>query len=392
MLLLLLCVVTPAFGGAKLKGIKTVMIDPGHGGADPGAVYRDPNTRKQYLEKDINLNVSLLFGDMIKKNLPDVKVLYTRDRDVAVALNKRGDMANKAGADIFISVHTNSVAKGNPSGAMTFVMGHDKSKNKENLEIAMMENDVITYEDNYESRYEGYVPGSAESFIVFSLMQYSNQTQSMELATTIQRHYKSSTALTDRHARQQNFLVLWKTAMPSVLTELGFITTTKDREYLTSARGQRAMATALFNAFSEYKARVEGNTNHITIDTGGHAEATTTPSTGSSSGAVQGGGSTSGSSYNKPSADKGVVYRIQIGSGRNKLGRGDRLFKPFNWSDVTIIKFGSTYKYYVGGHSTHREAQNALRSVKRNVSDAFIVAFDNNNRIVPLDEARRRTE
>lgn len=385
-LMLLLYGVTPILAGALPGGVKTIMIDPGHGGKDPGAVFRDPATKKLHTEKEINLNVSLLLGEMIKKNLPDVKVLYTRDTDIFIDLYKRGDMANKAGADLFVSVHTNAVERGAPSGTMTFIMGHDVAKNKQNLEIAMMENDVITYESNYESRYEGYVPGSSESFIIFSLMQYSNQNQSMEFATTLQRHYKQSTALADLNARQQNFLVLWKTAMPSVLTELGFITTKKDRDYLTSSRGQKAMATALFNAFSEYKAKVEGNTNHITLDAENYA-AESTPSRYEPATVSDRESSTLSSA-----ATNGIVYRVQIGSGRNRLGRGDALLRPYNWDDVTIIRFGSIYKYYVGGHTTHREAQRELRKVKRDVSDAFIVAFDENNRIVPLNEARRKTD
>lgn len=391
LMLLLLCSITNSLAQVSPNGVNTIMIDPGHGGKDPGAVYRHPTTKKLYTEKEINLNVSLLLGDMIKKNLPDVKVLYTRSTDVFIDLYKRGDMANKASADLFLSIHTNAVAKGTPSGAMTFVMGTDDNKNKQNLEIAMQENAVISYETNYESKYEGYDPNSAESFIIFSVMQYANQSQSVEFATTIQKHYKSSTALPDLSARQQNFLVLWKTAMPSVLTELGFITTPKDRNYLISSKGQKDMATALFNAFSEYKAKVEGNTTPIQLST--DASYAGTASTSNSS-TVSGNyaSSTTRETNTVSSSSSGIVYRVQIGSGRAKLGRNDKLLKPYNWNDITITKNGSIYRYYVGALSTHREATRLMQEVKRNVSDAFIVAFDSNNRQISVDDARRKTD
>ena len=208
-------VVITANAQKKEIGINTVVIDAGHGGRDAGAVGRI------YKEKDINLDVALRLGKMIGQKYPDVKVVYTRKTDVLIPLNERGNIANKAGADLFISIHINSNKSSAPSGTSTYVMGVDKAG--KNLDVAMKENDVISYEDDYSTKYQGYVPGSPESFIIFSLIQSAYLSQSCTFADMVQKQFASQTKMQNRGVHQAGFLVLWSAAMPSILAEFGFI-------------------------------------------------------------------------------------------------------------------------------------------------------------------------
>ena len=175
-------------------GINTVVIDAGHGGPDAGAVGR------LYKEKDINLDVALRFGRMISEHYPDVQVIYTRKTDVLIPLAERGDIANRAKADLFISIHINSNKSSSPSGVSVYVMGVDKAS--KNMDVAMKENDVITYEEDYSTRYQGYKPGSTESLIMFSLMQYAYQTQSCLLADMVQKQSATRKCRTGASAKR----------------------------------------------------------------------------------------------------------------------------------------------------------------------------------------------
>ncbi len=241
---------------ATEKRLSTVVIDAGHGGKDPGCTWGDKT------EKALNLKVALLLGGMIEEAYPDVKVVYTRKDDTFVELHTRGDIANRAGADLFISIHTDAVGNNEAHGSSTYIMGNDKSE--KNLAVAQRENSVIVMEGDYEEKYEGYDPSSAESFIIFSLMQYAHSEQSMIFAEMVQKHYAKNTAITDRGARQGPYLVLWRTAMPSVLTEMGFMTHKGDRDYLHSEVGQKQVAKALFDAFSEYRTKCNEKASEVT--------------------------------------------------------------------------------------------------------------------------------
>lgn len=227
--------------------LSTVVIDAGHGGKDPGCSWGEK------LEKDLNLKIALALGSMIEEAYDDVKVIYTRRDDRFVELHERGDMANRANADLFISIHTDAVSNTEANGSSTYIMGNDKSQ--KNLAVAQRENSVIVMEGDYEAKYEGYDPSSDESFIIFSLMQYAYSEQSMLFAEMVQKHYAKNTTIVDRGARQGPYLVLWRTAMPAVLTEIGFMTNKKDRDYLHSEEGQKQVTKALFDAFSEYRTR-----------------------------------------------------------------------------------------------------------------------------------------
>ena len=198
-----------------------VVIDAGHGGHDPGALGKFSK------EKTINLNVALKLGKQIKRNCPDVKVVYTRERDVFIPLGRRADIANNAKADLFISIHTNSVAGSKTAkGASTWTLGLAKSD--ANLEVAKRENSVILYESDYKTRYAGFNPNSAESYIIFEFMQDKYMSQSVHLASLVQKEFRHTCKRADRGVHQAGFLVLKASAMPSILVELGFISNPED--------------------------------------------------------------------------------------------------------------------------------------------------------------------
>jgi N-acetylmuramoyl-L-alanine amidase len=226
-----------------------VVIDPGHGGKDPGAVGAKSK------EKDVNLAVALKAGKYISNNLMDVKVIYTRTDDTFPGLAERAEVANRHKADVFISIHSNAISDKRFSGAETYVLG--QTMDDANLQVAMKENSVITFEKDYKTKYEGFDPNSAESYIIFSLMQNTYLKQSTEFATMIQNQFRDRVGRKDRGVRQAGFVVLWRTTMPSVLIELGFISNPDEEKYLNSDQGQDYLASAIFRAFRDYKQTID---------------------------------------------------------------------------------------------------------------------------------------
>ncbi|MCK7531584.1 MAG: N-acetylmuramoyl-L-alanine amidase [Marinilabiliales bacterium] len=226
-----------------------VVIDAGHGGKDPGAVGAISR------EKSINLAVALKAGSYITENMKDVKVIYTRKDDTFIGLAERAEVANRNKADIFISIHSNAISDKRFTGAETYVLG--QSMDDANLQVAMKENSVITFEQDYQTKYEGYDPNSVESFIIFSLMQNTYLKQSTEFATMIQNQFRDRVGRKDRGVRQAGFVVLWRTTMPSVLIELGFISNAEEEKYLNSAQGQDYLASAIFRAFRDYRQTID---------------------------------------------------------------------------------------------------------------------------------------
>lgn len=207
-------------------------------------------------EKNINLNVALKLGNLIKKNCDDVKVIYTRSRDVFIPLDRRAEIANNAKADLFISVHTNALAKNRTAkGASTWTLGLAKSD--ANLEVAKRENSVILYESDYQTRYAGFNPNSAESYIIFEFMQDKYMEQSVHLASLVQKQFRHTCKRVDRGVHQAGFLVLKASAMPSILVELGFISTPEEERYLNSEAGANTMAKGIYHAFLNYKREQE---------------------------------------------------------------------------------------------------------------------------------------
>ena len=250
---------TFAQGDIDMK-IKTVVIDPGHGGKDPGTVSRNG---KVY-EKNIVLAVALELGKQIKNNYPNVKVIYTRSNDKFVPLHERANIANRNKADLFISIHVNAAEATSARGSETLVMGMDKTNS--NLEVCLKENSVVSLEEDYDSKYSGYDPNNPESFIIFSLLQNSHLEQSLIFAAKVQENLKKGPISASRGIKQGPILVLWKCTMPSTLIELGFLSNSTDYKYLTNKTYQQNMARAIFNAFSSYKKEYEKkNTNHIEV-------------------------------------------------------------------------------------------------------------------------------
>lgn len=242
-------VIKPRANGAELN---TIVIDPGHGGYDPGC-----NGANEVWEKTVTLAVSLKLGKLIEDSMPGVKVVFTRKTDKFVELWERPNMANKINADLFISIHCNSNTNVTAAGSETYFMGVHKTQG--NLDVAKRENAAVKYEANYKTneRYGGFDPNSSESHIIFSLLQNAFIKQSLKFSTLVEDNSKAFTKLSSRGVKQAGFLVLWQTAMPSVLIEIGFLTNAGDRTMLKTANGQMKVAKGILKSLKEYKADLE---------------------------------------------------------------------------------------------------------------------------------------
>ena len=231
----------------EIKPLKTVVIDAGHGGKDSGTMG---TKRYKTYEKDIALKISLMLGDYIKKNIPEVDVIYTRNDDTFIELRQRTIIANEKNADLFISIHCDGFTNSKASGASVFVMG--MSKLKENMDVAIRENSVIYLEDNYKENYDGFDPKSAESYIVFSVMQNSHLTKSINFAEKIEYEFSNRAKRKSRGIKQAPFYVISRANMPAVLIEAGFLTNPKEEDFLNTVEGQSHIASAIFRAFRSY--------------------------------------------------------------------------------------------------------------------------------------------
>jgi N-acetylmuramoyl-L-alanine amidase len=235
--------------------VRKVVIDAGHGGKDPGTVGAISR------EKDIALKIALELGRIVKENLKDVSVIYTRTRDEFIELEQRAQTANKNGADLFMSIHCNAVPRNQDQiyGTETYVMGLHTSD--ANFEVAKRENSVLLLEDNYEEVYEGFDPKSPESYILFSLYQNTYLDNSLRLAEKIEHQFATRVGRKSRGVKQAGFLVLYRTSMPSVLIEVGYLSNTTEEKYLNDPLGQTYLASAIFRAFRDYKNEIERSTN-----------------------------------------------------------------------------------------------------------------------------------
>lgn len=329
----------------KGEKIQTIVIDAGHGGKDTGALGKVTN------EKTINLAVALKFGAYIEENLPDVNVIYTRKKDKFVELSERAAIANRNNADVFVSIHCNSTETANSAiGAETFVMG--ESKNEKNLAVAKKENAAILLEDNTDA-YDNFDPNSTEAYIIFSLTQSLYQGQSLDLADKVQKQFANK-GRHDRGVQQAGFLVLWKTSMPSILVELGFINNTKEEQFLNSEKGQTQMALALYRAFEEYKREFESE-NHISNKPETKEKPTST--------------TVNGDTY----------FSVQFSTLNKKVPVTDKAFKGIK--EVEVYEYNGAYRYVSGRFLTKAEAvarQNEVRN--KGYKDAFIIAFINGKR------------
>ena len=349
-----------------------VVIDAGHGGHDPGAIGKISK------EKNINLKVALKLGGLIKQNCKDVKVVYTRTRDVFIPLDRRAQIANDAKADLFISIHTNALAKNRTAqGASTWTLGLAKSD--DNLEVAKRENAVILYENDYETRYAGFNPNSAESYIIFEFMQDKYMSQSVHLASLVQQQFKSRCKRIDRGVHQAGFLVLKASAMPSILVELGFISTPAEEKYLNTEVGTSNLAEGIYRAFQTYKREQEAR-HHGENATPRPADANR-PSTpqGKEDGQQVEGTPLPQPESGKPQATKPVeakeelIFKVQILTSSTKIPTTDKRFKGV--SRVEVFKEGKIYKYTAGATANYDEALRTKRTLEKRFKGAFIIAF-----------------
>jgi N-acetylmuramoyl-L-alanine amidase len=247
---LLSCLLLQGGAPRPFPSLRTIVIDAGHGGKDPGCLGR------KCKEKDVALSIALQFGKLVALHMPEVKVVYTRKTDVFVTLQDRAKMANRAGADLFISIHCNANLARGIVGSETYVMGVHASKG--NLEVAMRENAVIMQEADYQRRYEGFDPKSTVSHILLSNAQSAHQANSLLLASKVESHFARHTRRVSRGVKQSGFWVLAKTGMPSVLVETGFLTTPEEEAYLCSGKGQALVAASLYRALRDYRNALEG--------------------------------------------------------------------------------------------------------------------------------------
>ena len=361
-----------------------VVIDAGHGGHDPGAVGKISK------EKNINLNVALKLGRLIENNCKDVKVVYTRKRDVFIALDRRAEIANNAKADLFISIHTNALAKNRTmQGASTWTLGLAKSD--DNLEVAKRENAVILYESDYEARYAGFNPNSAESYIIFEFMQDKYMEQSVHLASLVQKQFKNRCKRIDRGVHQAGFLVLKASAMPSILVELGFISTPAEERYLNTEEGTSSLANGIYRAFLTYKREQEIRLNGSS-DTVVPKEGTTGASEGkkeksqatekpASSKSTSSTASTAKNETGKP------VFKIQILTSDKQLAKNDKRLKGLK--NVDYYKEGGLYKYTYGASEDYNLVLRTRNSIRAQFKDAFIIAFKNGKKM-DVNEAIRQ--
>ncbi len=357
-------------GSAEAKDF-VVVIDAGHGGHDPGAIGKISK------EKNINLNVALKLGKQIQKNCPDVKVVYTRTRDVFIPLNRRAEIANDAKADLFISIHTNALAKNRTAkGASTWTLGLAKSD--ANLEVAKRENSVILYESDYKTRYAGFNPNSAESYIIFEFMQDKYMSQSVHLASLVQKHFRNTCRRVDRGVHQAGFLVLKASAMPSILVELGFISTPEEERYLNTESGTTTLANGIFRAFLTYKReqeiRLNGSSQTILPEDipQPEEEKETAPPTGTTP-------KTEEKTVAAQTEYSGPVFKIQILTSSRPLGKNDKRLKGLK--NVDYYQEGGLYKYTYGASSDYNKVLRTKRSITAQFKDAFIIAFKNGKKM-----------
>ncbi len=351
-ILLLLVAFSGAFAQKKQKSKEkpfTLVIDPGHGGVDPGALGKSAK------EKDINLKVSKLFAEMVEEEYPEVRIIFTRTTDVQIPLVKRANIANDANADLFISIHSNASKSRSAKGCETFTLGAGSSA--EAKAAAMYENEVILSEENFEEIYKGFDPRSSESYIIFELMRGQDMERSAELAQMVQKGMVKNSKLYNRGVSSAGFLVLHRTVMPKILVELGFISNREEEKFIASKEGQRKLAKGIFEGFKEYYTlygKQQSSTSKITKKSDKKADETS---------AIK----------SQPKAESGTpVFKVQIFATDTKLKSNDKRLKGVK---ANYFKEGSWYKYTYGESTDYNEILKKKKEISKKFSQAFIIAF-----------------
>lgn len=364
LILTLLCMLVLTATGANRRF--TLVIDPGHGGHDAGALGAISK------EKNINLSVALQFGKYVERNMPDVRVIYTRKTDVFIPLKERANIANRANADLFISVHTNALPAGKIArGFETYTLGMHRAK--DNLDVAMRENSVISMEKGYQQTYQGFNPRSSESYIIFEFIQGKNMERSVELARNIQRKVCNGANRPDKGVHQAGFLVLRETSMPSCLIELGFITTADEERLLNDASRVDDIARGIYEGFAQYRNKYDKSISvpYRAADTESVSVAKiVSDKTQQNRTAAQ----------NKPAQQKAnvadaPVFKLQIFVSNRTLRKGDAHFK--GETDYDSYQEGNMVKYTMGASTNYNEIYRLRKSLAEKFPEAFIVAFKN---------------
>ena len=389
-----------------------LVIDAGHGGHDPGC------HGNKHKEKDVALAVALKLGKYLEENCPDVKVVFTRKTDVFLELNERAKIANDNNADLFICIHCNASPNKTVYGSETYVMGLHKTKG--NLDVARRENASILLEDNYKKNYDNFDPNSDEANIIFTMYQNAHLDQSLSLADKIQTYYKTKGCRTNKGVKQAGFLVLWKTSMPSLLTETGFLTNPEEEKFLGSKQGQDYLATSIFLAFRKYKDEIKGIKTKYNdelenrVPCSGNIVQADIPEPNMDTVAkgklpikteelkeVVPNKTELKDSIAKivdevPKVNKDVKnekdnketltptakieFKIQFYNSVQKLSAKYPKFKGIK--DISELKVGNEYKYYSGAFSDFSNALEGQKEMRKHgFKDAFIVAFNGTERI-----------
>ncbi|MCK3686396.1 N-acetylmuramoyl-L-alanine amidase [Maribellus sp. YY47] len=345
--------------------LSVIVIDPGHGGKDPGTVGGNVE------EKNVVLDIALKLGEQIQKEFPDIKVVYTRKTDVFIPLHKRAEIANKSNADLFISIHANAVEQSYVYGTETFVLGQHRSQ--DNLEVAKKENSVILLEDDYTNTYEGFDPNSSESYIMFELVQDEYKEQSISLANIVQNEFRERAMRKDRSVKEAGFLVLRRTTMPGVLIETGFLSNSSERNYLSSPGGRANIASAIFRAFKTYKTDVEQKSSFHLVTSDVKPQPVPRPVAESKKQAAP-------AIETKPNTvKKDLYYSIQIAALKKKLNPAAENFEGL--TNVFRVDAPPLSRYFSGKYENRSTAEAELSAVQKKYPAAFVVAFHNNQLI-----------
>ena len=342
---------------------KTLVIDPGHGGKDPGCVSKDRKTN----EKDIVLDIALRLQKKIEAAYPEVDVKMTRTDDRFVELESRASFANKSNANLFLSIHVNSTGSGtSANGYSVHVLGQSKVQGNDlyskNLELVKRENSVIKLEDNYQTTYQGFDPSDPQSSIIFSLMQNAYLGSSLQFAEDIASAMGSSPIKHSRGVSQDPFWVLWRTAMPAVLIECGFITNPNDLAQLRTEKGREQIADNLLKAFGTFKARYDGSMQLSDSPAEKEAEET---------------------AGNPPAAEEpvsGTVYGVQVLASSRNMSPEDPFFQGYK---PLVVQSGKLYKYIIGTSSSSRKVKSDFAQIQKKFPDSYVVVVKDGN-VSPL--------
>lgn len=349
----------------------TLVIDAGHGGHDAGAVGTFSK------EKDINLRTALAFGRYVERYCPDVKVIYTRKTDVFVTLYGRAEIANRHKADLFISIHTNSVPSGHTARGMeTYTLGMHRAK--DNLDVAKRENSVILVEKDYKQHYQGFDPNSSESYIIFEFMQDNNMQRSVELAKLVQRNTCAIASRPNKGVKQAGFLVLRQTSMPSCLIELGFISTPEEERLLNDATSIDNIARGIFQAFTQYRGKNSPLPPSM-APTPAKEEPVTEQKPAEEVAAATPAPNVEATPNATPAVEEKPVFRVQILASPTPLKLGDPRFK--GEKEIGQYKEGGIMKYTIGESTNYNEINRLRKTLQEKFPDCFIIAHKGNEKM-----------